>query len=128
MIERLTAHLEKEKEVYKEKLFRNTKLILLIKAIPNLTVFISLIKILFFHQTVLINMLVTPYLQNTEKVKCICVSKSNLYFSTDSFIIMKPLDQNEDTAMFLLLHVLYHTNQRSCFLHQKNTAFITGMD
>ena len=53
MIERLTAQLEKEKEAYKETFLRNTKLILLIKAIPDLTVFISLIKILFLRQTVL---------------------------------------------------------------------------
>ena len=43
-----------------------------------------------------LSQLLTPYPQNIEKVKCKCESNSNLYFSTDSFIIMKPLDQNED--------------------------------
>ena len=44
--------------------------------------------------------LVTLYPQNTEKVTNVSnVSNSNLYFSTDSFIIMKPLDQNEDPTI-----------------------------
>ena len=42
-----------------------------------------------------LSQLLTPYPQNIEKVKCKCESNSNLYFSTDSFIIMKTLDQNE---------------------------------
>ena len=57
MIERITVHLEKKKEERKKKVLKNPKLILLIKAIPNLRVFMSLIKILFLHQTVLINVL-----------------------------------------------------------------------
>ena len=57
MIDRLTVRLEKKKEEYKKKALKNPKLIFLMKAIPNLRIFLSLMKILFLHQAVLINVL-----------------------------------------------------------------------
>ena len=48
------------------------------------------------------------------------VSNSNMYFYADSFIIMKPLNQNEDPKIVI--------DMISCFLYQKNAAFVTGMD
>ena len=119
---------------------KNPKLILLIKAIRNLRVFMSLIKIknLIFTSnctnkrivTVTIKddgygffallQLVTPYPQNTEKVKCICVSNSNLYFSTDSFVIMKPLDQNED------LRIVIDFAAACIITYKSNTVFFVS--
>ena len=57
MIDRLTVRLEKKKEEYKKKALKNPKLIFLMKAIPNLRIFLSLMKILFLDQAVLINVL-----------------------------------------------------------------------
>ena len=57
MIERLTVHLRKKRKNTKKQVSENPKLILLIKAIPNLRLFMSLIKTLFLHQIVLINVL-----------------------------------------------------------------------
>ena len=57
MIERLTVHLQKKRKNTKKQVSENLKLILLIKAIPNLRLFMSLIKTLFLHQIVLINVL-----------------------------------------------------------------------
>ena len=108
MIERITVHLEKKKEEYKEKGFEKSKINIVDQGNTKFVSIYVIDKNLIFasdctnkrivtltikddgYGFFALSQLVTPYPQNTEKVKCICVSNSNLYFSTDSFIIMKP--------------------------------------
>ena len=54
MIERITVHLEKKKEDYKEKGFEKSNINIVDQGNAK---FMSLTKVLFLHQAVLINVL-----------------------------------------------------------------------
>ena len=106
MVERITVHLEKKKEEYKEKGFEKSKINIVYQGNTKLESICVIDKNCIFasdcaneHIVKLtikddgygffaLSQLVTSYLQNTEKVKCLCLPDSNLCFSSGSFIIM----------------------------------------
>ena len=57
MIERLSVHLKKLKEEYKEKGFEKSKINIVDQGNTKFESFMSMMKMLLLHQTVLINLL-----------------------------------------------------------------------
>ena len=126
MIEKLTVHLEKKKEEYKEKGNEKSKINIVDQGNTKFESIYVIDKNLIFasdftnerivtkdygYGFFALSQLVTPQPQNTEKVK------ENAYvyriltciFFTDSFIIMKPLGQNEDPKIVTDFAAAYYT-------------------
>ena len=96
MVERITVHLEKKKEEYKEKGFEKSKINIVYQGNTKLESICVIDKNCIFASDCPNEHIVKLTIKDdgygffalSEKVKCLCLPDSNLCFSSDSFIIM----------------------------------------